>query len=272
MLEQASARAGPVRRMGNGGTRIGADHHRRRDRQSHGRARRRGPGCGGHHRQRGAGHQDRACRHQRRRTVRHSERHPGHVHRPGHDERLPNAVATRRQGQRRRPRRGRSAGPAGWRHHGKRHRDRRVPNAPGGDRRAIVGVDSHAARGPADLAAHLPRLHQDPDRRRCPPAEPGRAADGRRRSGQRHDRRHFRHRHRQQRHHGRPEPPAARSPRSRSSPRGIRPSTAARAACRFRRSRAAARTASADRFYDYERNSDWNANTWQARQNGHAGP
>ena len=46
-----------------------------------------------------------ACRHQRRRTVRHSERHAGHVHGPGHDERLPNAVATGRQGQRRRPRR-----------------------------------------------------------------------------------------------------------------------------------------------------------------------
>ena len=42
----------------------------------------------------------------------------------------------------------------------------------------------------------------------------------------------------------------------------IRPSTAARPAYRFPASPRAARTSSADRFYDIERQGSWNANTW----------
>ena len=115
-----------------------------------------------------------------------------------------NRCRARRQGQRRRPRRGRDArSPSRWRG-GDRHGPGRSPSD-SGPPATDPGVEAIQLDN-LPISQHTFLDFITTRSASSPPAEPGRAADGRRRPGQLHDRRPLGPRHRQQRPDGRHEP------------------------------------------------------------------
>ena len=112
-----------------------------------------------------------------RRSVRHPERHRGHLHRSGDDERLQDACRDRASGS--------AAATAccvetlvlqvgGTTENVTVTAESPIIQAATGERSSALHAPS--AREPAGRDAHVPRLHHDADRRRCPTREPGRPA------------------------------------------------------------------------------------------------